>query len=490
MTNQIVERLQNFRNKLFDLFVYRADSTMDLIDAIAGQTVKESAVKISLCNLFRRKYSSITDVVDNMFRRKANTNPTPDEINNDQIKITGLISEQCPDLVKRSFCLFAVDCSSTARIYSCKMEDRGFVHAPTKIPGQKPITVGHQYSTLVYLPERPEPSEPHWVIPLSTIRVKSEETGTLIGIKQMIQTARQERFKDELCLLVADSAYSHEKCATRLEQVKNLVLASRMRNNRKFHLKLFNSTEPRKRGRPRIYGESWALNAPGECEESIIVEHVTTSGGIYKMKIERWSDRLDHGENKQSINGKGEDVDHKVAPIIFDAIRVTILRPNGQPMYKKPLWIMVSGERRREISIEDIARSYLQRYDIEHFFRFAKQQLLLTNFQTPDVRHEENWWWLSVMSYAMLYLSRIIGDHIRNPWEKKQERKTGQTRTPTQVQRSYEGIIRQIGTPACDPKPRGKSLGRAESTKIPKRKDCPIVKKAKICKQDASLAAA
>jgi hypothetical protein len=48
---------------LFYLFKYRSDSTMDLVDAIAGQSSKESAVKISLSNLFRRTYSSITDVI-------------------------------------------------------------------------------------------------------------------------------------------------------------------------------------------------------------------------------------------------------------------------------------------------------------------------------------------------------------------------------------------------------------------------------------------
>jgi hypothetical protein len=68
MTYAIVEKFRKFRTKLFAFFKYRSDSTMDLIDAIAGQTSKESCVKLSLNPLFRRKYSSITDVVDNLFR--------------------------------------------------------------------------------------------------------------------------------------------------------------------------------------------------------------------------------------------------------------------------------------------------------------------------------------------------------------------------------------------------------------------------------------
>lgn len=481
MTNIIIENLCNFRNKLFNMFIYRADSTMDLIDGIAGQSSKESAVKVSLCSLFRRTYSTITDVVDNLFVRKADTSPLPHEVKEDQLQITRLISEQCPSLIKRSFHLFAVDCSSAPRIYSSKMEDRGFVHAPTKVPGQMPITVGHQYSTLVYLPEKLDASDVHWVIPLTTARVKSEDCSTSVGVKQFVQATTETCFKDQLCLLVCDSAYSLTKCTKEASQHNNLVIGSRIRNNRKFQCKLPESQlELKKRGRPKIYGECWTLSDPKEPDECTIIDRMTATGKQCRMKVERWYDRLDRGKSEQSGKNANEDEKDKMKPTIFDAIKVTILRPNGQPLYQKPLWIMVTGERRREISAEDIARSYLQRYDIEHFFRFAKQKLLLTNFQTPDVRHEENWWWLCMMSYVMLYLSKSLGDYIRNPWEKKREKKGGGVRTPTQVQRSYDRIIWEIGTPACVPKPRGKSCGRANGVQISKRKDCPIVKKTTI----------
>lgn len=235
MTNPVIETLCNFRKKLFDLFVFRADSTMDLIDAIAGHVVKESAVKVSLSNLFRREYSTITDVVDNLFRQEANMDPLPDELNDGQLKITHLIAAECPNLIKRSFNLFAVDCSSAPRIYARKLDDRGFVHQPTKVPGQKPITVGHQYSTLVYLPEE---SDAHWVIPLSNIRVKSQDSGTTVGVKQFVEAATKTCFKGRLAFLVADSAYSHTKCTKEANKENDLVIGSRIRNNRKFHSSL------------------------------------------------------------------------------------------------------------------------------------------------------------------------------------------------------------------------------------------------------------
>lgn len=482
MTSMSIDYVRNFRNKLYNLFKYRADSTMDLIDSLAGQTSKESPVKLSLNCLFRRSYSSITDAVDNLFRRQPNLNPSPDELKEDQLKITQLFAEECPKPKIKAFALFAVDCSSNPRVYSEKLEDRSFVHEPTKIPGQKPITVGHQYSTLVYLPEKSFPTDPHWAIPLSTVRVRSNQSGTLAGMEQIIQIMTETQFKDgQLCVLVNDSAYSHGSCIQKTYKLKNLVQISRMRNNRIFYLEPTEVEGPRKRGRPKIYGERWALNNPGEPDERITIEHRTVSGRELKLKIERWNNRLEQGKNDEDV----------ATVMIFDAVRVTVLKLDGTPLYKNPLWVMVTGERRQEIGLKDIADSYFARYDIEHFFRFGKQKLLLTHFQTPDVRHEENWWWLCMMSYMMLYQSRELANHIRHPWEKKQkEYKNEQCRTPSQVQRDYERIIREIGTPACMPKPRGKSNGRAKGLQLSSRNTHPIVKKSALHPKNKEEAAA
>ena len=75
-------------------------------------------------------------------------------------------------------------------------------------------------------------------------------------------------------------------------------------------------------------------------------------------------------------------------------------------MYKRPLWLSVFGERRNEITLYDAYQSYNSRYDIEHFFRFSKQNLLLDAYQTPDVEHEELWWQLCMLAYTQLYLGK------------------------------------------------------------------------------------
>ena len=79
MINEIITKFQTFRKHLFGLFRYRAASTMDLIDAASAEINATSIVKLSLSDLFRRKYSSITDVLDSLFRSDLKKNSTKED---------------------------------------------------------------------------------------------------------------------------------------------------------------------------------------------------------------------------------------------------------------------------------------------------------------------------------------------------------------------------------------------------------------------------
>jgi hypothetical protein len=253
-----------------------------------------------------------------------------------------------------------------------------------------------------------------------------------------------------------------------------------LRNNRHFNLpiQMVEAEKPKKVGRPKIYGECWALKTPGEPNEKIMEQRFTASGRVLNVQIERWNNRLEKGSDES-------------APFLFDAVRVTVLRQDGTALYKKPLWLMVTGARRQELSLAEIADSYFRRFDIEHFFRFGKQKLLLDRFQTPDARHEENWWWICIFSYIMLYHTRLLANQVKHPWERRPKKlESIKILTPSQVQRDYERIIKGIGTPASAPKPRGNSSGRREGTRVACRKDCPIVKKAELSPKNKGLAAA
>lgn len=63
----IIDSIVSFRQDFYNLIHYRADATLDLIDALSSNQTADSVVKLSLNSLFRRGYSSITDVINNFF---------------------------------------------------------------------------------------------------------------------------------------------------------------------------------------------------------------------------------------------------------------------------------------------------------------------------------------------------------------------------------------------------------------------------------------
>ena len=137
------------------------------------------------------------------------------------------------------------------------------------------------------------------------------------------------------------------------------------------------------------------------------------------------------------------------------------------------------GEHRNELSLVEAWQAYGQRYDVEHYFRFGKQRLLMAAYQTPDVEHEENWMQIVALVYMQLWLARDLAEALPRPWERYLPEANRETASPSTVQRDFGRIIRQIGTPAEPPKPRGKSPGRAKGERQHPRKRQPVIKKAK-----------
>ena len=133
--------------------------------------------------------------------------------------------------------------------------------------------------------------------------------------------------------------------------------------------------------------------------------------------------------------------------------------------------------------------AYGQRYNVEHYFRFGKQRLLMASYQTPDVEHEENWMQIMALAYMQLWLARDLAEALPRPWERYLPETERETASPSTVQRDFGRIIRQIGTPAEPPKPRGKSPGRAKGERQHPRKRHPVIKKDPKTRKKASKSA-
>ena len=439
MIEPIVAKVQSFRQRLFQIFRFRAGATLDLIDALA-ESASTSIVKISLSSLFRRTYSSITDVVDNLFRLRNGQNPSEQELQEEQLKITQLLAKECPASKTRGFVLLAIDCTAKPRIYAKTVADRSIVHAPNHVPGQKPITVGHEYSLAVFLPEDEEDRNVHWTCPLSIRRVQTHEIGSQVGLEQIKSLVSHTDFQTQLCVDVADAAYSTGNWTVSVDSIPNLIHISRLRSNRILYRQPLTIVGKRSRGRPASYGPLIRLKDPPPPDHEEKIYRFTSSGKHRTIHLSRWNNLLARGSRGQHMEKHP-----------FDVVRAQVFDDTGQRVFKNPLWLEVVGQQREKLTSSQAYEAYYQRYDIEHCFRFCKQKLLLARAQTPDTRHEENLTWLSILSLSLLYHVRHLANEVRYPWERRRVVVLSKSKPASQVQRDYARIIREMGTPAHIP---------------------------------------
>jgi hypothetical protein len=468
-----IEKLQEFRRELYSMLNYRADATIELIDALSSNDNARSVIELSLNPLFRHKFSSISDCIDNFFIASS---PGEYEIERQmQDKdIMRLIGRYIDTPKLKEYYLLALDVTPIPRPFSYTLEDRTYVYQPNTISGNKPITIGHQYSFLLSLPEKESLSSPPWAVPLIVSRVPSGKTAIEVAVEQTRMLLEDDAlpFKNQLCVMGLDSAYSCADYISPTSIYENFVSITRLRGNRVVYRQVELSEEEKaSRGHPTWYGEAFSLQKPetwGKPDGTFQTTYTNKHNKKYIVVIEVWYDMLTKGKRDLPM--------HK-SP--FTLLRIRLFNLDGTLAFKRSMWLSVNGEERKKLHPIQSWEGYNQRYNSEHFFRFGKQKLLMTAFQTPITEHEENWLKIVQLSSVQLYLARHLASQVLNPWEKHLRKSVNSVASPTQTQRDFARIIRQFGAPANIPKPRGISNGREKGyIPVPKPR-IPIVKKGK-----------
>ena len=193
---------------------------MDLVDALSSNIQAHSVVELSLNPCFRRDYNSLFKSLDEYQYYWVHQN------------LAQLAGPYLPHPQTRPFWLFAVDVTSCARPYAKKLADKSFVYQPNPIRTNKPITIGHQYSSVCLMPERSETSF-NWVIPLSNRRVVKWDDKEKVGADQIHLLLQDDTlpFHNQLCIEVADSSYSKPDYLLANRCQANLISLIRVRSN-------------------------------------------------------------------------------------------------------------------------------------------------------------------------------------------------------------------------------------------------------------------
>ena len=173
---------------------------MELVDAICSNPHARSVVEYSLTSCFRRSYSTIFKAIN--------------EMEMDELATAHLLAPYLPRPQQRPFSGLGMDVTPQPRQVTHTLADRGMVYQPNAIKGNKPVTIGHQFSTVVLLSEAEEGMSPSWVIPLMTSRVSTNEDKELVGSGQIDALLKDPKlpFGKSFCVDVGDTSYSKPAC--------------------------------------------------------------------------------------------------------------------------------------------------------------------------------------------------------------------------------------------------------------------------------------
>jgi hypothetical protein len=500
--------LEQFRNDVYSWFSQRADALMDLLDALSSNTTARSVVELSEHPLFRRQYSSVHDGIEHLYVPPSDDSCLLGRQEMEQ-SLVRLLVPYLPE-PQRPFRLLGTDVTSASRPFARTLSDRTFVYQPNPVKGVKPITIGHQYSVVALLPEKGSPVEPPWVIPLCVDRVPSTETKRQAGAQQIARLLDETTlpFHEELCVNVADSDYSAVTFLGKMVRHSKLITIARFAGNRTVYRTAPPAPKSSGKGHPTWFGAPMSLKRPetwDEPDETAQTTLTTRKGKRYTVHLEGWHDML--------LRGKRGLPMHR-SPLTL--VRARVVDAQGKPVYARPMWQLVFGQRRKELSLIEMWDAYQQRYDLEHFFRFGKQRLLMDAYQTPETAREENWWTLVQLAYLQLWCASEQAHNLPRPWERylprfcsngtpaeaspeekntvpskasPEEKTTSPNDTspedetvsfvpsPSAVQRDLPRILRQIGTPARASKRRGKAPGRSAGKNVVLRVRVPVIKK-------------
>ena len=424
-----LEELGAFRQAVYtECLTARADALFEVGDALLTTPYITSPVALSLAPSFRRKWSSLFDALS--------------DGGVDQAALRGVLLRVAP---ADPTPLWAIDHTLWVRPDAVTLPERGFYHHPTRVPGGKPVAIGHAYTTVGIVPE----VEGSWCLPLDQRRILPEQTPVQAGAAQLKEVLSEV---DARPLVTGDSEYA---CASFLKAMKGAAcdLLLRVRPNRV----LYGEPGPYSgKGRPRVHGSRFAL-----ADES------TWGPPDQEWEGEDAKGKRLHVRAWEELHFKG------AAEVKGTLILVEWPDAKGTRRDPKRLWLFWIGQNPPALS--QSASLYGRRFSIEHFYRFEKTTLRWNRAQLGDLDACQRWTEVGTFVSWEVWLARDLVQGSKLPWDRKPRKHL----TPGQVRRQIGGLLARIGTPARVPKPRGKSPGRRQGARPKPRPRHPVVKKTK-----------
>ena len=245
--SQSVKKLQKFRNKVYQLNRRAKDATFELMDAILVTINVYSFAELSLSPVLSLKWPSL-------YEAREDCRPN-------RQKLMKLFVQEIPTNQPSQRVILVGDRTPWPRTEAPTLQDRTYQHGAKVISG-KPITLGHGYSTLAWIPEQ----QGSWALPLRHERSTSFETPITKAVFQLKQVCRHLK---ERPISLWDSEYGCAKFVNLTADI-NADKLMRLRPNRC----LFGAPPPYPgAGRPKKHGHKMKLSdqsklTPGRVAQS------------------------------------------------------------------------------------------------------------------------------------------------------------------------------------------------------------------------------
>jgi hypothetical protein len=419
--------LIQFRQAAYQRLGKARDAQFELTDAVMLTPAARSFVELTLSPVFRRLWSSSYEAIE--------------DGNPDREGLMRVYAAQMPPLPRP---LLAGDHTAWPRLSAPTLRDRTIEHHPTKVKGNKPITIGQGYGTLAWLP--PDGVRSSWALPCLHERISSAETPTDKGISQLRRMTQALTVRP---VSLWDSEYGNATFVNGSDDIAADKVI-RLRPN----ICLWGPPGPYLgRGRRPVHGAKFKLKDSTSWGEPVQVLEVEEAQ-LGRIRVSLWRD-LHFRKSAQHW---------------MIVTRIERLDARGTRRDPKELWLAWVGEEPPPLA--EWWHLYLRRFGLEHWYRFAKQRLYWTlpRFSTPE--QAERWSDLMPLMTWELWLARQIVADKPLPWQKPQS-----NLTPGRVCQGMGGVLAVIRTPAQVPKPRGKSPGWPKGRLRKRRERHPVVKK-------------
>jgi hypothetical protein len=425
----ITSSIQQFRQSVYQILSKRADATLDFIDALTVAGHVSSPVALSEETPFRRKFSSIYDVLSEGCLAAAKLHPV---LNKQQ-------PSDCETIA--GYEVYATDTTPDDRLEAETLDERGYLKAQKDAP----VRVGQKFSWLVRLVAQ----KTSWVAPWDVRRVKSDSNDNQTAVEQIKLLDEQSKRPK---VVVADSLYANTVFLAVFLVVQSVLALIRLRRN----ITLYEQPKPKlagSRGAPCKHGSVFKMGAPSRKPD----RSETFFLGLQEIRLSAW--------HKLHFR--------KLPKLIGLALQVEFLKSDGSLRYKRPMWLFWTGP--ETVALQDLCRMYLWRFAIEHAFRFMKQHLGLNAHCLTDNDAIQRWMWLCALAYWQLLLMGHEVEDLCPAWYPCKRDSNKARLTPGQVQRGAGRFIAKLGTPASAPRPAGKGRGRAKGYHPAPRKRYEVV---------------